>query len=111
MGGDSKIPSIIYYNKSGVVCAAGAEALNPHVVEMAAEQERVKVEWYHIHVTTLLYCLMAITKVQTSSLSEVTVVFSRQRRRQILSLHHNGLNGILAVKWYVPSSSVIVSLS
>jgi hypothetical protein len=47
IGGDSKIPSILYYNKEGNVCAVGAEALQESLLEIAEDEEWIKVEWYH----------------------------------------------------------------
>ena len=45
VGGDSKIPSILYYNKEGSLCAVGAEALQDHVIEDAEDEGWVKLEW------------------------------------------------------------------
>ena len=43
--GDFKIPSVLYYDLKGHVRAAGAEALSPHVAELAEDEGWVKVEW------------------------------------------------------------------
>ena len=45
VGGDSKIPSILYYNQGGQLCAAGAEALGEAVIEQADEERWIKLEW------------------------------------------------------------------
>jgi hypothetical protein len=45
VGGDSKIPSILYYNPEGGLCAVGAEALQESVIERAEEEEWLKLEW------------------------------------------------------------------
>ena len=45
VGGDSKIPSIIYYDQSGVVRAVGAEAIGEGVREEAEENDWIKAEW------------------------------------------------------------------
>ncbi|EMD33097.1 hypothetical protein CERSUDRAFT_98705 [Gelatoporia subvermispora B] len=47
--GDSKIPSILYYDKYGAVQAAGAEALLPSILDKAEDEEWVKVEWFKLH--------------------------------------------------------------
>jgi len=46
VGGDSKIPSILYYNQQGQLCAAGAEALQERVIEQAEEENWIKLEWF-----------------------------------------------------------------
>ena len=45
VGGDAKIPSIIWYDESGAVRAAGAEALLENNAELAADEGWTKVEW------------------------------------------------------------------
>jgi hypothetical protein len=45
VGGDAKIPSVIYYDSDGVVRAVGAEALLENNTERAVEEKWVKVEW------------------------------------------------------------------
>jgi hypothetical protein len=37
---------VIYYNKDGDVCAAGAEAMREGIYEMAMDEEWIKSEWY-----------------------------------------------------------------
>ncbi|KAI6100572.1 hypothetical protein F5141DRAFT_1218599 [Pisolithus sp. B1] len=49
LGGDNKIPSILYYDQQHVVRAAGAEALQEHVIEQAEDDSWVKVEWWKLH--------------------------------------------------------------
>ncbi|KAG1810862.1 uncharacterized protein BJ212DRAFT_1376413 [Suillus subaureus] len=46
IGGDSKIPSLLYYNTSGIACAIGAETQEMNVIERAEEEGWVKLEWY-----------------------------------------------------------------
>jgi hypothetical protein len=46
IAGSSKIPTIIYYDKSGNVKAVGAEALLEQTVEEAEDEEWMKVQWY-----------------------------------------------------------------
>lgn len=43
---DSKIPSILYYNKNGQVMAVGAEALLPHIMDQAEDENWTKVGWW-----------------------------------------------------------------
>ncbi|KAG2153153.1 hypothetical protein DEU56DRAFT_954958 [Suillus clintonianus] len=46
VGGDSKIPSILYYDLDGDVRAVGAEALQEHIIEQAEDEGWVRLEWY-----------------------------------------------------------------
>ena len=46
MGGDSKIPTILYYDQQGNVCAAGDEANQEGIEQIAGEEEWTKAEWY-----------------------------------------------------------------
>ena len=45
-GGDSKIPSVLLYDKQGNVRAAGAETLQEDIMEIAFEEGWFKSEWY-----------------------------------------------------------------
>lgn len=45
VGGDSKIPSILYYDQFSKVRAVGAEALQESIIEQAEDEGWVKVEW------------------------------------------------------------------
>ncbi|KAL4079085.1 hypothetical protein J3A83DRAFT_4367804 [Scleroderma citrinum] len=49
IGGDNKIPSILYYDQQHVVRAVGAEALQPHIIEQAEDENWVKLEWWKLH--------------------------------------------------------------
>ncbi|KIJ08850.1 hypothetical protein PAXINDRAFT_88270 [Paxillus involutus ATCC 200175] len=49
VGGDSKIPSILYYDRQGAVRAIGAETSQPHIIEQAEEENWVKLEWWKLH--------------------------------------------------------------
>jgi len=49
VGGDSKIPSILYYDQDGNVRAVGAEALRGSVTEQAEDEDWIKVEWFKLH--------------------------------------------------------------
>ncbi|KZP28402.1 hypothetical protein FIBSPDRAFT_817256 [Athelia psychrophila] len=49
VGGDSKIPSILYYGEQGDVRAVGAEALQESVIEQAEDENWSKVEWWKLH--------------------------------------------------------------
>ncbi|KAG6334776.1 hypothetical protein ID866_4309 [Astraeus odoratus] len=46
VGGDCKIPSIIYYDQQGRPRAFGAEALQEHIIERAEDEQWIKLEWY-----------------------------------------------------------------
>jgi N-formylglutamate amidohydrolase len=45
VGGNSKIPSVVYYDKTGAVRAVGAEAFQQNVIEEAEVEGWDKVEW------------------------------------------------------------------
>ncbi|PCH36676.1 hypothetical protein WOLCODRAFT_109026 [Wolfiporia cocos MD-104 SS10] len=47
--GNSKIPSILYYSSDGAVCACGAEATLPQVVDKAEDEGWTFVEWFKLH--------------------------------------------------------------
>ncbi|EIN07326.1 hypothetical protein PUNSTDRAFT_136011 [Punctularia strigosozonata HHB-11173 SS5] len=47
--GSFKIPTIMWYDRSGVVQAAGAEAELPENLDRADDQDWVKAEWFKIH--------------------------------------------------------------
>ncbi|KIM86827.1 hypothetical protein PILCRDRAFT_4705 [Piloderma croceum F 1598] len=49
VGGDSKIPSILYYDLDGELRAVGAEALQEHIVEEAEDNGWIKLEWWKLH--------------------------------------------------------------
>jgi hypothetical protein len=46
VGGDSKIPSILYYDQEGRLCAVGAEATQESVIEKAEDEGWLKLEWF-----------------------------------------------------------------
>ncbi|KAL1725512.1 hypothetical protein EV714DRAFT_221156 [Schizophyllum commune] len=47
-GGDSKIPSVLLYDKSGNVRAAGAETLQEDMMELAIDEGWFKSEWFKL---------------------------------------------------------------
>ncbi|KJA20609.1 hypothetical protein HYPSUDRAFT_1090755 [Hypholoma sublateritium FD-334 SS-4] len=47
--GASKIPTIMYYDKAGNVCAAGAEATRDGIEVEAEDNGWVKAEWFKLH--------------------------------------------------------------
>lgn len=49
VGGNSKIPSIVYYDKEGTPRAFGGEALQESVIETAEDEEWAKAEWWKLH--------------------------------------------------------------
>ena len=44
-GGDTKIPTILYYDESGTVQAAGAEAIGERIEQLAEDNDWRKAEW------------------------------------------------------------------
>ncbi|KAH9485830.1 Heat shock 70 kDa protein 12A [Psilocybe cubensis] len=49
VGGDSKIPTIIYYDKQGDVRAVGAEAVREGIEADAEDEGWTKAEWFKLH--------------------------------------------------------------
>jgi hypothetical protein len=47
--GDSKIPTVIYYDRRGAVRAVGAEAHREGISETALDEGWTKAEWYAWH--------------------------------------------------------------
>uniref|UniRef100_A0A0W0G7C1 Uncharacterized protein n=1 Tax=Moniliophthora roreri TaxID=221103 RepID=A0A0W0G7C1_MONRR len=47
--GDSKIPSIVCYDQSGKVCAVGSEATEEAFLDLAEDEDFIKVEWFKLH--------------------------------------------------------------
>lgn len=45
IGGDSRIPSLMYYDKTGSLRAVGAETQQKHNVELAANERWTRLEW------------------------------------------------------------------
>jgi hypothetical protein len=62
VGGDSKIPTIIYYDSQGEFRAAGAEATLPSVLSEAEEEEWIKAEWSVILYAPLLAAQVTFSK-------------------------------------------------
>ncbi|KAG2358893.1 hypothetical protein BDR07DRAFT_1293671 [Suillus spraguei] len=52
IGGNSRIPSILYYDSNGTVRAVGAEAQQEHIIEMAEDEGWMKLEWWKLHLQT-----------------------------------------------------------
>ncbi|TFK20828.1 hypothetical protein FA15DRAFT_707733 [Coprinopsis marcescibilis] len=49
VGGDCKIPSLLYYDKNGVVQAAGAEAVRDEVLTLKEDEEWIATPWFKLH--------------------------------------------------------------
>ncbi|KAF9478439.1 hypothetical protein BDN70DRAFT_933391 [Pholiota conissans] len=49
ISGASKIPTIIYYDRSGNVKAVGADAMVEGIYEQAVDEQWVKAEWFKLH--------------------------------------------------------------
>jgi len=45
VGGASKIPTVMYYDRNGIMVAAGAEASREGIYELAMDGEWEKTEW------------------------------------------------------------------
>ena len=51
VGGDCKIPSLLYYDQYGVVRAAGAEALREGLVTQKEEEQWLSCPWFVVQFT------------------------------------------------------------
>lgn len=49
IGGDSKIPTVIYYNSAGNPCAIGAETLKEGIEEDAEQNGWTQAKWFKLH--------------------------------------------------------------
>ncbi|CAA7260337.1 unnamed protein product [Cyclocybe aegerita] len=49
ISGASKIPTIIYYDRTGKVRAVGAEAMKEGIYELAEDENWTKAEWFKLH--------------------------------------------------------------
>ncbi|PPR01379.1 hypothetical protein CVT24_006217 [Panaeolus cyanescens] len=49
VSGTSKIPTLVYYDRTGKVRAVGAEAMREGIYEVAEEEKWVKAEWFKLH--------------------------------------------------------------
>ncbi|KIJ17541.1 hypothetical protein PAXINDRAFT_167554 [Paxillus involutus ATCC 200175] len=70
VGGDNKIPSILYYDRQGTVQAVGAEALQQHVIEQAEKERWIKLEWWKLHLRAKHLASSHIKDVDIPSLPE-----------------------------------------
>ena len=53
VGGDCKIPSILYYDQYGAVRAAGAEALLEDLIAQKEEEQWLSCQWFVVQSTRL----------------------------------------------------------
>ncbi|KIJ11257.1 hypothetical protein PAXINDRAFT_15797 [Paxillus involutus ATCC 200175] len=49
VGGNNKIPSIVYYDKQGSLRAVGAETQQQHIIELAANEQWTRLEWWKLY--------------------------------------------------------------
>ncbi|KAF9047821.1 hypothetical protein BJ165DRAFT_1387797 [Panaeolus papilionaceus] len=63
VGGDCKIPTIMYYDNAGQLRAAGAEAKDQGIEEKAAEEDWVKAEWFKLHLRPNTTATIHLAKV------------------------------------------------
>jgi hypothetical protein len=81
IGGDSKIPSTLYYDPQGHVRAVGAETLQPHVIEQAEEEGWVKLAWYVYRRGKNMLYTINLGQVETSSSRQASAIVSHTGRR------------------------------
>ncbi|KAH7912709.1 hypothetical protein BJ138DRAFT_1228273 [Hygrophoropsis aurantiaca] len=104
VGGDSKIPSILYYDKQGVARAIGAEALQEHIIEQAEDERWIKLEWFvwKLHLRTKHLAASHITdgdipplpkgKTGVQVLGDFMRYLFKCARSYIEETHANGVN-------------------
>jgi hypothetical protein len=68
-GGDAKIPSVLYYDKTGNIRAAGAEVLTESVLEDALNNEWTKAEWLVIKGVKAFVGLLLTHEIQVEASS------------------------------------------
>ncbi|KAJ2922257.1 hypothetical protein H1R20_g14836, partial [Candolleomyces eurysporus] len=59
VGGDSKIPTVIYYDEDGKLCAIGAETLKDGIEADAEEKNWSKAYWFKLHLRPKTNATMA----------------------------------------------------
>ncbi|KAJ2922255.1 hypothetical protein H1R20_g14829, partial [Candolleomyces eurysporus] len=59
VGGDSKIPTVIYYDEDGKLCAIGAETLKDGIEADAEENNWSKAYWFKLHLRPKTNATMA----------------------------------------------------
>ncbi len=71
-GGDAKIPTIMYYDKSGKVRAAGAEALDESLVTTAEDEGWIKCSRY-VEILSILSTVYVLkfNQIQATYASEM----------------------------------------
>jgi molecular chaperone DnaK (HSP70) len=62
-GGNSKIPSILYYDSNGTVRAIGAEARQEHIIERAEEEGWMKLEWFVFRILHFVFTRPTTPKI------------------------------------------------
>ncbi|KAG6816742.1 hypothetical protein H0H87_003331 [Tephrocybe sp. NHM501043] len=99
VGGDSKIPSIIYYDEEGKIRAVGAEALKEDLEMMVEEEGWTKVEWFKLHLRPSSHANAHLTralpplpenKTVIEVLSDFLEYLYKCARRYIEETHANG---------------------
>ncbi|KAF8907433.1 hypothetical protein CPB85DRAFT_1254346 [Mucidula mucida] len=70
VGGDSKIPTIIYYDAQGDVKAVGAEAIDEAFLEKAEDEGYTKVEWFKLHLRPKALAASHITDADIPALPQ-----------------------------------------
>ncbi|KAH6897540.1 hypothetical protein BKA70DRAFT_751100 [Coprinopsis sp. MPI-PUGE-AT-0042] len=99
ISGASKIPTVIYYDKGGNVCAAGAEAMREGIYEMAIDEQWVKSEWFKLHIrpksgasthVTSNIPPLPLTKTVVQVLSDFLQYLFKCARSYIQDTHANG---------------------
>jgi hypothetical protein len=68
-GGDAKVPSLLYYDSTGNVRAAGAEVLTESVLEDALNNEWTKAEWLVIKDVKAFVELLLTHEIQVEASS------------------------------------------
>ncbi|KAG2073742.1 hypothetical protein BDR04DRAFT_1127075 [Suillus decipiens] len=93
-GGNSKIPSILYYDSNGTVRAIGAEARQEHIIERAEDEGWMKLEWNLSanHITDDDIPPLPRGKNAVEVLGDFMQYLFRCARRYIEEIHPRGSN-------------------
>ncbi|KAJ3569485.1 hypothetical protein NP233_g5017 [Leucocoprinus birnbaumii] len=99
VGGDAKIPSIMYYDQSGRVRAVGAEAEREGIDIMAEEEKWVKTKWFKLHLRpkkmqfssgSLTLPPLPLQKTVVEVLSDF-LCYLNECAKQYIQEHHPGI--------------------
>jgi len=99
ISGASKIPTVMYYDKAGNVCAAGAEAMREGILETVMDKGWIRTEWFKLHIrprsggsdpVAANIPALPLGKSVVRVLADFLAYLFKCGRRYILDTHANG---------------------